>query len=200
MRECRAALTALFCNTVMFQSVLSRLWVLASAWRTLSILMTEPERMEKRRDQLIACAEAVAKLADHREIKPVHVRRVKHDLDIRPVLEAIVRRWTKSVPTRFESVGAKGKPGSKLQREHVVPCRVLVNRMITSPSECRALLEPPPRGGHRQRHAGRTQAARRHLYPPRRPVPRHTAAPIPQLPGLRIERYRATGIAVFQRS
>ena len=31
--------------------------------------------------------------------------------------------------------------GAKLHREHVVPCRVLVDRMIMNPSECRALLE-----------------------------------------------------------
>src|SRR5262249_40427218 len=95
----------------------------------------------ERRSQLIACAEAVAKLAKHRGIEPVHVRFVRDDLEIRPVWDTIVRRWTRLTPTRFISTAAAHTPGAKLHREHVVPCRVLVDRMIMDPSECRALLE-----------------------------------------------------------
>ena len=94
----------------------------------------------ERRAQLIACAEAVARLARHREIEAVHVTFVKHDLEIRPVLDTIVRRWTRLTPTHYISTAAK-KRGATLHREHVVPVRVLVDRMIMNPSECRALLE-----------------------------------------------------------
>ena len=88
----------------------------------------------ERRAQLIACAEAVSKLAKHREIEPVHVRFVRRDLEIRRVLDAIVRRWTLVTPTRFISTSAANASGAKLHREHVVPCRVLVDRMIMNPN------------------------------------------------------------------
>src|SRR5215211_2344227 len=91
----------------------------------------------ERRAQLIACAEAVAKLATHRKIKAVHVTFVKDDLEIRPVLDTIVRRWTRLTPTRFISTAAANTRGAKLHREHVVPVRVLVDRMIMNPSESR---------------------------------------------------------------
>jgi hypothetical protein len=94
-----------------------------------------------RRAQLIACAVAVARLAKHREIKAVHVTSVRTDLEIRPVLEVIVRRWTLLTPTGFISTAAAKTRGAKLHREHIVPVRVLVDRMIMNPSECRELLE-----------------------------------------------------------
>jgi hypothetical protein len=96
----------------------------------------------ERRAQVIACAEAVAKLAKHPGIEPVQARLVRDDLEIRPVLDTIVRRWTPLTPTRFISTAAANTRGAKLHREHVVPCRVLVDRMIMNESECRALLEP----------------------------------------------------------
>jgi len=95
----------------------------------------------ERRDQLVACAEAVAKLAKHREIKAVHARDVRHDLEIRRVLDTIVRRWTLPIPTSFISTGSARTSGAERHREHVVPSRVLVDRMIMNPSECRALLD-----------------------------------------------------------
>ena len=95
-----------------------------------------------RRAELVACARAVAKLAKHREIEPTHARHVVHDLEIRRVLDSIVRRWTPpGTPPRFISVGAAKKSAAKRHREHVVPCKVLVDRMIMKPSECRALLD-----------------------------------------------------------
>jgi hypothetical protein len=92
----------------------------------------------ERRDQLLACAEAVAKLATHRGIEPVRAHLVRHDREYRRVLDTIVRRWTKLTPTHFISTGAANPRGALLHREHVVPCRVLVDRMIMDPSECGA--------------------------------------------------------------
>ena len=94
----------------------------------------------ERRAQLIACAEAVAKLAKNRGIEPLPATLVRADLEIRPVLDTIVRRWTRLTPTHYTSAAAKRR-GARLHREHVVPVRVLVDRMIMDPSECRALLE-----------------------------------------------------------
>ena len=53
----------------------------------------------ERRVQLIALAEAVAELAENRNIKANRVHAVRDDLEIRPVLDTIVRRWTRLVPT-----------------------------------------------------------------------------------------------------
>jgi hypothetical protein len=145
----------------------------------------------------LSCAEAVAGLATHRNIQVVHARLVKYDVDIRPVLEAVIRRWTLLLPTSLQSTGAASTPGAKLHREHVVPCRVLVDRMIMDPSECRGLLEGAvvvasvTPGEHRR--LGGIYTHHEDLY--RR---MHTA-PIPELPGLGIERYRATGVEVFPR-
>jgi hypothetical protein len=84
----------------------------------------------------------VAKLAKHPgEIKAVLARHVKHDLEIRRVLDAIVRRWTLPIPPRYISTGAANMPDAKRHLEHVVPSRVLVDRMIMNPRECRALLD-----------------------------------------------------------
>ena len=47
----------------------------------------------QRQAQLIACAQAVAELAEHQEIQPLRVHDVEHDLEIHAVLGAIVRRW-----------------------------------------------------------------------------------------------------------
>jgi hypothetical protein len=95
----------------------------------------------ERREQLVACAAAVAKLAKHRKIEAIHARLVRHDLEIRRVLDTIVRRWTLLTPPRFISTGASNMSGAKRHLEHVVPSRVLVDRMIMNPSECRALLD-----------------------------------------------------------
>src|SRR5262249_31347066 len=89
---------------------------------------------------LVACAKAVAKLATHRKIEPVLAGRVRHDREIRRVLETVVRRWTRLVPTRFISTCA-ARSGAMRHREHVVPSRVLVDRMIMNPRKCRVLLD-----------------------------------------------------------
>jgi hypothetical protein len=54
----------------------------------------------ERKAQLIACAEAVADLAEYRDIEAQHVRFVTYDLEIRPLLDTVVRRWTRLTPTR----------------------------------------------------------------------------------------------------
>jgi len=98
-------------------------------------------RAKDRRDQLLMCARAVAKLAKHRKIEAMVAGLVEHDLEIRRVLETVVRRWTKPIEPRYISTGAANRPHGKLHREHLVPCRVLVDRMIMKPRECRALLD-----------------------------------------------------------
>jgi len=95
----------------------------------------------ERRDQLVACAEAVAKLAKHRKIEALPARLIRHDREIRRVLDTIVRRWTLLTPPRFISTGAANTPGAKQHLEHVIPSKVLVDRMIMNPSECRVLLD-----------------------------------------------------------
>ena len=95
----------------------------------------------ERRVQLITLAEAVAELAENRNIKAVRAVDVRDDLEMRRVLDTIVRRWTRLVPTTYTSAAAMRARRAKLHREHIVPVRVLVDRMIMDPTECRALLE-----------------------------------------------------------
>jgi hypothetical protein len=148
----------------------------------------------ERRSQLIACAEAVAKLAKHREIEPVLAQLVRDDLEIRRVLDTIVRRWTRLTPTRFISTAAANTRGAKPHREHVVPVRILVDRMIMNPSESRALLETAviiasvTPAEHRRLGGIYTHHA--DLY--RRMLKAH----ISRLPRRGMERYSATGIAL----
>ena len=73
--------------------------------------------------------------------KPQRVHAVRDDLEMRRVLDTIVRRWTRLVPTTYTSAAALRARRAKLHREHIVPVRVLVDRMIMDPTECRALLE-----------------------------------------------------------
>src|SRR5438309_702940 len=94
-----------------------------------------------RRDQLIACAEAVAGLAHHRVIVPILATRVEHDLEVRRVLDTVVRRWSKLTPTLYCTPQAAVVSRRESITDHVVPCRVLIDRMIMKPNECRDLLE-----------------------------------------------------------
>src|SRR5690348_14527234 len=103
-----------------------------------TLLSTTFQRMAStveahRRAQLIACAEAAAALAEDRDIEARHVTSVLHDQEVRSVLDTVVRRWTRLVPTRYISAAAQ-RSRTGLHREHVVPCRVLVDRMIMNPS------------------------------------------------------------------
>lgn len=139
------------------------------------------------RYQLVRCAEAVAKLANHRKIEAVPVRFVTHDLEIRPVLSTIVRRWTPLTPQRFISTGAANTPETKQILEHVVPVRVLVDRMIMNPSECRALLDTAVIIAKVMPEEHKRLG---HLFPHNKELyERMLAAPVSQLPALGKERY-----------
>jgi len=148
----------------------------------------------ERRAQLIACAEAVAKLAKHRKIQPIPATLVRDDLEIRSVLDTVVRRWTLLTPTSFISTAAANKRGAKPQREHVVPCRVLVDRMMMNPSECRALLEEAviiaSVTPEEHRRLGGIWTHHEDLYR------RMLKAQVSRLPRRGMERYSATGIAL----
>jgi len=149
----------------------------------------------QRRKQLIACAEAVARLADHREIVPTLAALVEHDLEIRPVLETVVRRWSRLTPLQYTTVGAtRGLHRKKVHVDHVVPCRVLVDRMIINPRECRALLETAVllarvTAAEHQRLGG-IYTHHERLYG------RMLRAPVERLAALGRERYRASGIVL----
>ena len=97
--------------------------------------------IKERKDQLVACAKAVANLAEYPKIEATPARLVRHDLEIRRVLDAIVRRWTLMAPTHYISAGAAKMSEAARRGEHVVPCKVLVDRMIMHPRRCRTLLE-----------------------------------------------------------
>lgn len=96
---------------------------------------------DHRSSQLLACARAVATLATKRDISPVHVSKVEADHEIRRVLETIVRRWTKLVEPRYESAAGAGAFRADVDLDHIVPCRVLVDRMIMDPAMCSEILE-----------------------------------------------------------
>jgi hypothetical protein len=96
----------------------------------------------ERRKQLLASADALANLAQHRTVEPMRPGLVEHDREIRQVLTTVVRRWSKLVPITYVSASlptAARRPGTV--SEHLVPCRVLVDRMIMRPQDAPALLE-----------------------------------------------------------
>jgi hypothetical protein len=66
---------------------------------------------------------------------------VEHDLEIRAVLDRIVRRLSKLVPVSYTTEAALTALKSETAIEHIVPVRVLVDRMIMRPREIRRLLE-----------------------------------------------------------
>jgi hypothetical protein len=100
----------------------------------------KPDRVV-RRDQLVACAEAVAALATNRTITPQHVSKLEADHEIRKILDAVVRRWSQLEVATFYTTPSLDESGTKRHKDHLVPCRVLVDRMIMNPGECRAVLE-----------------------------------------------------------
>lgn len=69
------------------------------------------------------------------------VHHVEHDLEIRAVLDRIIRRWSRLVPTTYTTEAALYAPRNETATDHVVPCRVLVDRMIMQPRQVRRLLE-----------------------------------------------------------
>ena len=85
--------------------------------------------------------EMAAGRATNRHITPGPAARfLREDMAIRKALDTILRLW--KPPHSYESAGAaKAAKGARLEREHVVPVRAMIDRMINDPSECRALLE-----------------------------------------------------------
>jgi len=96
-------------------------------------------------------------------------------------------------PTLYISAAAR-RSRSRLHREHIVPCRVLVDRMIMNPAECRALLESAvviasvTPAEHRRLGGIWTHHA--DLYR------RMLRAQVLRLPRRGMERYSTTGIAL----
>jgi hypothetical protein len=88
------------------------------------------------KEQLIACAKAIASQAEHL-ITPG--ARSEHDFEIRKLLDRIIRRWPG--PITYTTNAARRAPREATMTEHVVPCRVLVDRMIMHPNRVRRLLE-----------------------------------------------------------
>ena len=69
-------------------------------------LMAElPEHIAQGYEELRLCAEAVAQLATHRDITPMHVSGVKTDRQIRKVLTSIIRLHGASEPAQNAAKG-----------------------------------------------------------------------------------------------
>ena len=96
---------------------------------------------DKYHEDIVALCQMAARRATNRHITPGPVSRfLREDMAIRKALDSIVRLW--KPPHSYVSIGAAKAPKRvRLEREHVVPVRILVDRMIKDPSECRALLE-----------------------------------------------------------
>jgi hypothetical protein len=94
----------------------------------------------KYHEDIVWLCEMAAGRATNRHITPGPVARfLREDMAIRKALDAMIRLW--KPPHSYISVGAaKAAKGAGLEREHVIPVRMLIDRMITEPSECRALL------------------------------------------------------------
>jgi hypothetical protein len=90
--------------------------------------------------QLVDCAQVVAEKADPKVIRAQHVKTMEHDLEIRRVLDAIIRRWSKFVPPAFESKDVSAIAAAKIHLDHIVPVRVLVDRMILKPADSADIL------------------------------------------------------------
>ena len=99
--------------------------------------MSEPVGRHERKIKRFAERRArLADLAD--EIAPMAGKSLD-DNDVRMILAAIVRRWTTTVEVVYWSDAAR-KKGSQVHVEHVVPVRLLVDRMIQYPRTSKTLL------------------------------------------------------------
>lgn len=96
---------------------------------------------DDRHSQLLSSAHAVAALATNRNITPVHVSKVEADHEIRRVLETIVRRWSIGIKPTYASELTRTARRGEFDRDHIVPCRVLVDRMIMAPDRCEEILQ-----------------------------------------------------------
>jgi hypothetical protein len=82
------------------------------------------------------------------------------DLEVRAVLATVIRRWSMTVPVKYITDEAAALPVRERHREHVVPVRVLVDRMIIDPSECQSLLSDAVVIAHVSRREHRISASR----------------------------------------
>lgn len=82
----------------------------------------------------------MALLATHRHIEPVHVSKVTADRQIRKVLDQVIRLHSRLVePTYHTAMALTGV--ARVHRDHIVPVRALVDRMIMNPSDCAGVLD-----------------------------------------------------------
>jgi hypothetical protein len=89
-------------------------------------------------EHLVESAKAVAGLATNKHPVPMSAPMIKDDLAIRSVLLEIIRLWSEPVAATYTTLAACYAP--KVHREHVVPCRVLAERMIKFPGQAKSLL------------------------------------------------------------
>ena len=140
----------------------------------------------------------MAELAEYREIKAIHVSGVEHDLEIRPLLTTAIRRWSLIEPVTYLPDEAAALPQGERHREHVVPVRVLVDRMIMNPSECESLLSEAIVIAHVGRGEHKALGG---IFVDHQTI--HEVildAEVSNLPVLGRERYRATGIVLHPAS
>lgn len=95
-----------------------------------------------RRRQLLASGIAIARLAQYRSIKAIPATAVVDDVEVRHLLGTVIRRWTKLETVGYATPAALElrRRGGRPQLEHVVPVRVLQDRMIMRPNQIRGLL------------------------------------------------------------
>ena len=94
-------------------------------------------RHAPRKLQIVAAAHALSALATDRDLSVRRVRESK-DVELRHALSELVRRWSDMTPVLLTSDDARTQPK---HREHVVPVRVLVDRMIMQPHQIERLLD-----------------------------------------------------------
>ena len=104
-----------------------------------TVTASDPRTLVQRAE-LARCAEVVARLAEHRAIEPVHVSKVRYDRQIRKVLASVVRLYTRLISTSYFSDAARAG-GARVHRDHIVPVRALVDRMIMNPDETLEILD-----------------------------------------------------------
>jgi hypothetical protein len=147
-----------------------------------------------RRDQLIACAEAVASLATDRQIVAQHAGLVTNDVEARAVLDAVVRRWSKLERPKYTTADAATAGSGQVRVDHVVPCRVLVDRMIMDPDVCATLLRRAILLARISKDEHRTLGGIYTHYKDLDLYGRMLRAAVGRLPSLGREHYRKCGI------
>lgn len=153
-----------------------------------------PASLSDRRDQLIRCAEAVSALATERSIVAQHVSKLKCDHEIRKVLDAVVRRWSELAPATHYTDASTAGAAAKRQKDHLVPRRVLIDRMIMNPADCQSVLETAvvlvEVSGEEHRRLGHIYATHADLYA------EMLTAPVDELVALGMVRYERGGVEI----